>query len=74
MKILQEYGIHLVIIIWFSTKALAVKNALETIGANFNGDLEELQLQTQDTLNQQRRRDQVQSVRQPTGNEEVTEK
>ena len=55
-------------------KALAVKNALETIGANFNGDLEELELQTQDTLNQQRRRDQVQSVREPTGNEEVMEK
>lgn len=57
-------------------KALAVKNALQTIGANFNGDLEELELQTQDALNSQRRRDQVNSFKQtePTTEEELGKK
>jgi len=57
-------------------KALAVKNALQTIGANFNGDLEELELQTQDALNSQRKRDQVNSFKQtePTTEEELGKK
>ena len=57
-------------------KALAVKNALETIGANFNGELEEFQLQTQDALNSQRKRDQINSYKEPeaTGQEVLQEK
>ena len=59
-----------------AAKALAVKNALQTIGANFNGDLEQLEKQTQDVLNQQRRTDQINSFKQtePTGREEMSEK
>ena len=59
-----------------AAKALAVKNALQTIGANFNGDLEELELQTQDVLNQQRRTDQINAYKppDPTGREEISEK
>ena len=55
-------------------KALAVKNALHTIGANFNGELEELDMTLNDVMNQQGRRDQIEKVRQPTSGEELTEK
>jgi hypothetical protein len=55
-------------------KALAVKNALQTIGANFNGELEELDMTLNDVMNQQGRRDQIEKVTQPTGGEDLREK
>ena len=55
-------------------KALAVKNALQTIGANFNGELEELDMTLNDVMNQQGRRDQIEKVTQPTGEENLREK
>jgi hypothetical protein len=44
-------------------KSLALKNALQTIGYNFNGDLEELELSLADVENQQRRRTKFANVR-----------
>ena len=55
-------------------KALAVKNALQTIGANFNGDLEDLDKTISDSLNQQGRREQLNKVMPQTGKEEMNQK
>jgi len=55
-------------------KAIAFKNALHTIGANFNGDLEELDKTISDSLNQQSMREQLNKVRPQTGKEEMREK
>jgi hypothetical protein len=55
-------------------KALALKNALQTIGANFNGELEDLDKTFADALNQQGRREQLQKVMPETSGEETMKK
>ena len=55
-------------------KALTLKNALQTIGANFNGELEDLDKTFADSLNQQGRREQLQKVMPETSGEETMKK
>ena len=58
-----------------AVKALALKNALQTIGANFNGDLEDLDMTINDVMNKQRRSDQFEKLKsEPTGEEVIKEK
>ena len=55
-------------------KALAFKNALMTIGANFNGELEELNMTIDQVLNKQGRRDQIERIIPPKGGDELKQK